>query len=88
MDRNKGGTIMEAERQKEEKKTRPVSEKNTPFNIAERKAAEAAKIREDNPFVQALYDCFMPGMRSYRSPKFVTDQYGNRIRNIVETKKG
>jgi len=78
---------MEAERQKEEKKSRPVSEKNTPFNIAERKAAEAAKVREDNPFIQALYDSFMPGMRSYRPSKYVTDKYGNRIRNIVETKK-
>lgn len=77
---------MEAERQKE-KKERQVSEKNTPFNITESKIAAAAKAREASPALMRLYIAFMPGMRSFSPPKFVTDIYGNRIRNIVETKK-
>lgn len=78
---------MEAERQKEKKKERPVSEKNTPFNQMEAKSKVAAEAREGNPFLMALYEAFMPGMRNYRPAKFVTDKYGNRIRNTVETKK-
>lgn len=76
---------MEAERQKE-KKPRQVSEKNTPFNIAEKKSAEAAKVREDNPFIQALYNSFFPGAGRLGRPKFITDKYGNRVRSGMEEK--
>lgn len=77
---------MESERQKE-KKERPVSEKDTPFNIAEKKSAESAEARENDPYLMTLYNSFMPGLREYRPAKFVTDKYGNRIRAMVETKK-
>ena len=76
---------MEAERQKK-KKARQVSKKNTPFNIAERKSAEAAKVREDNPNIQALYDSFFPGAGPSGRPKFITDKYGNRVRSGMEEK--
>lgn len=78
---------MEAERQKKEKKKpRQVSLRNTPFNIAERKSAEAAKVRENNPNIQALYDSFFPGAGPLGRPKFITDKYGNRVRSGMEEK--
>jgi hypothetical protein len=79
---------MEAERQtkKDKKKPRQVSEKNTPFNVAERKSAEAAKVRAENPNIQALYDSFFPGAGRLGGPKFITDKYGNRVRSGMEGK--
>lgn len=79
---------MEAERRtkKEKKKPRQVSKKNTPFNIAERKSAEAAKVRKENPNIQALYDSFFPGADHSGRPKFITDKYGNRVRSGMEEK--
>lgn len=81
---------MEAERkkeEKEEKKERQVSEKNTAFNIKERKKIAAAEARGSNPALMALYAAFLPGMRSWGPPKYVTDKYGNRIRNVIKEEK-
>lgn len=77
---------MEAERKKDEKKVRQVSDKRTSFNINEEKSANAAKARENDPALMALYNSFLPGARNYSLPKFVTDKYGNRIRNTSITK--
>jgi hypothetical protein len=81
------GRLMEVERKKEEKQERQVSEKNTPFNIRLRRSIEAAAARENDPALKRLYNAFMPGLRSYSPPKFVTDKYGNRIRNEVKETK-
>lgn len=76
---------MEAERKKE-KQERQVSEKDTPFNIKERKSAEAAEARENSPALMRLHNYFMPGSRSFGRPKFITDKYGNRVRSGMEEK--
>lgn len=76
---------MEAERKKE-KQERQVSEKNTPFNIAEAKSKAAAEAREKSPALQSLYNLFMPGARHFGRPKFITDIYGNRVRSGMEIK--
>lgn len=78
---------MEAERKTEEKKERQVSEKNTPFNIKERKVVEATTARANNPALMRLYNAFMPGIRNFGPSKFVTDKYGNRILNTVKRKE-
>lgn len=77
---------MESERKKE-KKERQVSEKNTPFNIKEEKSAKAAEARENSPALMRLYNYFMPGLRSFGQPKFITDRYGNRVRSGMENKE-
>lgn len=74
---------MEAERKKDEKRERQVSQKRTPFNIREEKSAKAIKARENNHALMALYNFFLPGAGNRDRPKFVTDKYGNRIRNVV-----
>lgn len=80
---------MEIERKKEEKKKkdRQRSEKRTPFNISEEKSIKAAESRESNPALMALYNSFFPGIYEQGRPKFITDKYGNRVRNKVETKE-
>lgn len=79
---------MEAERKKE-KQPRQVSEKETPFNISERKSAAASEARENHPALMQLYTMFLPGAGagSRGRPKFITDKYGNRVRSGQESKK-
>lgn len=77
---------MEAER-KREKQERQVSDKRTPFNVKEEKRKAAEEARENSPALMKLYTAFMPGLRSFGQPKFITDKYGNRVRSGMESKK-
>lgn len=76
---------MEAERKKV-KGEQQFSDKNTPYNIREKKRKEAVESREKNKHLTALYNLFMPGARNVGRPKFITDKYGNRVRSGMEIK--
>ena len=77
---------MEIERKKE-KKERQISKKRTSFNIKEEKRAEAAKARDNDPALMALYSSFFPGTSDHGRPKYITDKYGNRVPSGMESKK-
>lgn len=49
--------------------------------LADRRAVtafRAAEARENNEYLMAMYEAFIP-QKNYRDSKFVTDKWGNRI---------
>ncbi len=49
----------------------------------EARVSIAARLaREENSYLMALYDAFVPSTYTRHTPKFISDEYGNRIKNV------